>query len=90
LKDLFSCAEIRLIAQSLGIKKIEANIAGGKFEFKELPNIDPLTIIKMVQKNPSRYQLSGPSKLIFKAECKEAKTRIKAVQEILKELSGTA
>ncbi|MDF2529209.1 MAG: transcription-repair coupling factor [Gammaproteobacteria bacterium] len=85
-KFLFACAEIRLAAESLGIKKIEAHALGGKLEFKELPNIDPMTIIKMVQKQPTRYQLNGPSKFIFKAECKEALARIKAVQEILQQL----
>ncbi|MDF2690550.1 MAG: mfd [Gammaproteobacteria bacterium] len=86
-KHLFACAEIRLMAQSLGIKKIEAHAAGGKFEFKELPNIEPMTIITMVQKQPDRYQLNGPSKFIFKGEYKDAQTRIKAVQNILQEFS---
>jgi transcription-repair coupling factor (superfamily II helicase) len=88
VKDLFSCAQIRLIAQRLGIKKIEANVTGGKLEFKDLPNIDPMTIIKMVQKDSARYQLNGPSKFMFKGEFKEAKARIKAVQEILNQFSS--
>ncbi|MDO8953539.1 MAG: transcription-repair coupling factor [Gammaproteobacteria bacterium] len=86
-KDLIACAEIRLQGQALGIKKIEAHAMGGKFEFTEMPTIDPMTIIRMVQKNADRYQLNGPSKFSFKGDFKDAKSRIKIIKQILQEFS---
>lgn len=84
-KHLISCAEIRLRSQTLGIKKIEAHATGGKFEFMELPNIDPMTIIRMVQKHSGKYQLNGPTKFLFKGEFKDAHSRITMVNQILNE-----
>jgi transcription-repair coupling factor (superfamily II helicase) len=85
--NLFACAALRLKAQVLGIKKLEAHAHGGRVEFFEQPNINPLTIIKLIQVAAKTYQLNGPNKLSIKAEIPQAKDRIAQMQTLIEKLS---
>lgn len=67
VKNLFAITELKLFAQELGIKKIEASNDAGKIYFNEKPNIDPLKLIQYVQKNSRELQFDGPSKIKFKS-----------------------
>mgnify|MGYP003499868836 FL=1 len=62
-QQLFSCAELRLMAEQVGIKKIDLHDSGGHISFSAKPNIDPFTIIQLIQKNPKVYAMQGPDKL---------------------------
>jgi transcription-repair coupling factor (superfamily II helicase) len=64
-KNLFGITELKLKAQVLGIKKIDAGPQGGRIEFNEQPNIDPMAIIQLIQKYPQLYKLDGPNRLRF-------------------------
>jgi transcription-repair coupling factor (superfamily II helicase) len=85
--NLFACASLRLKAQALGIKKLEAHAHGGRVEFYEQANINPLTIIKLIQVAAKTYQLNGPNKLSIKAEIPQAKDRIAQMQTLIEKLS---
>lgn len=87
-RHLFASAALRLEAEALGVKKLEAHAKGGKVEFTEQPNIEPLTLIKLIQVFPKTYQLSGPNKLLIKAELPQAQDRINAMREVLQKLRG--
>ena len=62
-QQLFACAELRLMAEQIGIKKIDLHDSGGRISFNAKPNIDPFTIIQLIQKNPKVYAMEGPDKL---------------------------
>jgi transcription-repair coupling factor (superfamily II helicase) len=57
---------LRLAATTLGIKKLELGANGGRVIFRPQPNVEPLTIIKMIQAQPRVYALDGQDKLRFK------------------------
>ena len=59
LKNLFTVTEIKLVAQNIGIKKIEAVDSGIKFLFDEKPNIDPMKLIQMIQTQSKLYHFDG-------------------------------
>jgi len=55
--NLFLVTEIKLQAAQLGIAKLDANTRIAKINFKSTPNVNPMTIIQLIQTQPQRYQL---------------------------------
>jgi len=86
-KMLFRIAEVKLAALPLGIRRIEAGPAGGKILFSEDTRVDPLCLIKMIQSDPSRFRLDGPSGMRVKSKWEDPDTRIKGVLRLLNSLS---
>jgi len=86
-KNLFQLAELKLQAAKLGIRKIEANKAGGRVEFEPKPNVDPLRILNLIQQQPKQFKLDGQDKLRFYIETQAAEQRLKVVTELLAKLS---
>jgi transcription-repair coupling factor (superfamily II helicase) len=62
-RHLFDCAELRLMAEQLGIRKIDLNDQGGRIHFNAKPNIDPFSVIQLIQKNPKTYAMEGSDKI---------------------------
>lgn len=87
VKHLFRISEFKLAADKLGIVKIEASSVSGKVEFNEKPNVDPMTIIQLVQRQPQNYTLDGANKLKFMDDMPTAEDRIVRVDKMLKTLS---
>ncbi len=87
-KNLFRIAELKLKANPLGIRKIDVGEQGGRILFKENPDLDPMTIIQLIQKQPRRYRLDGQDKLRIVQELPEGEQRIRAVGELLERLSA--
>lgn len=88
LKNLFHISELKLKADNLGVKKIEANDKGGKFEFNDNPNIKPETVIRLIQIKPKTYRFDGPGKIRFMLEPHQPADRIALVDKLLEELAG--
>ncbi len=87
LKNLFAVSELRQLAEKFGITKLEANNKGGKIEFIEKPHVDPLKIIKLIQRPDQRFRLEGPTRLRFTWDEHELTDRISLVEKILAELN---
>ncbi len=51
------------MAEQLGIRKIDLNDQGGRIHFNAKPNIDPFTVIQLIQKNPKTYAMEGSDKI---------------------------
>lgn len=85
-KNLFELGLLRQEAENLGIIKIEANSKAGKIHFNDKPNIDPMRIIQLIQKQSQRFKLEGGDKLKFTLEEHEIKNRITHVKNILQSL----
>lgn len=87
IKNLFEVTRLKLIANPLGVRKIEMSAKGGRLLFNAQPAVDPSKIIKLIQSQPKVYKLDGPDKLRYSGELPNAETRIKAVDAILSALS---
>lgn len=88
LKQLFALTELKQQADKLGIIKLEANSKGGKLHFNEKPNINPETIIRLIQDRSGKFQLDGSTRLRFKLEPHEPAQRINQVRQVVSMLSG--
>jgi transcription-repair coupling factor (superfamily II helicase) len=82
-KHLFAVAELKQRAAALGVRKLDLGARGGRILFKAKPNIDPLTVIKMVQRLPKVYAFDGQDKLRIKLELPGAAERLRTAGEIL-------
>ncbi|STY60409.1 Transcription-repair-coupling factor [Mannheimia haemolytica] len=58
-KNLFAITQLRLSAQTLGIKKIDAGIHGGYLEFKPTAQPDPMKFIALIKNNQRCTVLKG-------------------------------
>ncbi|MCV6590040.1 MAG: transcription-repair coupling factor [Marinobacterium sp.] len=87
VKNLLRLTQLKLSAEKLGIRKIDANETGGRLEFSTDTNINPLTLVKMVQNQPQRYRLEGADKLRFTQDNNNPEQRFKVVEKLLGELA---
>ncbi|MDC9589657.1 transcription-repair coupling factor [Xenorhabdus sp. XENO-10] len=82
-RQLLQSASIRLIAQQLGIKRIEAHEKGGFIEFSSNNKVDPNYLIGLLQMQPNVYRLDGSSKLKFITDLTERVARLSFIQQLL-------
>ncbi|WP_340608701.1 transcription-repair coupling factor [Xenorhabdus bharatensis] len=82
-RNLLQSASIRLTAQKLGIKRIEAHEKGGFIEFSQNHKVDPHYLINLLQTQPNIYRLDGPTKLKFINELTERAERLSFIQSLL-------
>ncbi|EMM9995606.1 transcription-repair coupling factor, partial [Morganella morganii] len=82
-RHLLAAAGLRLQAQDLGIRRIEAQEKGGFVEFSEKNHVDPAYLIGLLQNNPKQYRLDGPSKLKFICDLTDRTKRIEFVADLL-------
>ena len=89
-KVLFQLAELKQIGEKLGLKKIEAGPNGGRLQFTPKTKVEPITIIKMVQKEPDTFRLQSNDQLSFTMPMDDAKQRFESVNNILLRLLPAA
>ncbi len=86
-KNLFEVTELKLKAAGIGILKIEASATGGRILFSPVPNIDPLAVIELVQKQANRYKMEGPEQLRFIENLESSEKKIEFVNRLLETLT---
>ena len=86
-KHLFAIAELKLRATALGIRKLDLGENGGRIVFEAQPQIDPMSVIQMIQKQPKLYAMEGPDKLKIKLPLPEAADRFNAARGLLTALT---
>ncbi len=88
VKNLFAVTQLKLAATTLGIRKLELGANGGRVIFRPQPNVEPLTIIKMIQAQPRVYALDGQDKLRFKMPLEGQAERLRAANDLLVSLGA--
>ena len=83
VKNLFLCAQLRASAQRLGIREIDITDEGGSIEFKPTTQVEPASIVTLIQSDPQRYSLSGSGKLRIKRSLPSVQERAGYVEELL-------
>ncbi|MDR0218016.1 MAG: transcription-repair coupling factor [Enterobacteriaceae bacterium] len=82
-RQLLQSAAIRLKAQELGIKRIEAHEKGGFIEFSQHNAVNPNYLIGLLQNQSNIYRLDGSAKLKFVTNLTEKTTRLSFIQTLL-------
>ena len=87
-RTLFELTRLKLMAQSLGVKKIRVGNTGGTFEFGERAAVDPIRLVNLVEDEPESFRLDGPFKLRVKWALDADEERPDAVAELLARLGA--
>ena len=83
---LFDLTRLKLQATPLGVRKIEAGASGGRIVFHPEPDVDPGSVIRLVQSEPGRFRLEGAERLRFAGDFPDAASRVEAVRRLLASL----
>jgi len=83
VKNLFAITQLKLMATPLGIRKLDCGPQGGRILFNQQPNINPTSIIKLIQAQPKIYSLDGPEKLRIRMEMPDPLERLRKISELL-------
>lgn len=86
-KNLMAVHKLRILAEPLGITKLDANAEYAKLQFSSKPNVDPITLIELVQTHKD-IRFSGPDQLriLFK-EGSHLEARVLRLVEVLNLIS---
>lgn len=84
-KRLFKVTQLKIRAQSLGIKKIKLNGEWAQLSFNAHTSISPDIIIKLIQVHTARYKLKDASTIQVKINLQQ--DRAEEVEKILFELT---
>ncbi len=85
-RNLLTCAALRLHAQRIGIRRIEASEKGGFIEFADNNHVDPGWLVGWLRANPKQWRMDGPVRLRFSGELTAHQQRIDWVQHFLPEI----
>ncbi|MEL7291671.1 MAG: transcription-repair coupling factor [Pseudomonadota bacterium] len=84
-KNLLSVAELKLTAARLKVKKVEAHDKGGYIEFYPDADINPMYLVKLLQSQPQKFAMDGPTKFKFTIPLVDRRKRIQFVNDMLAE-----
>jgi transcription-repair coupling factor (superfamily II helicase) len=82
-KNLLAVSELKIGAGSLKAKKIEAHDKGGFIEFYPDADINPMYLVKLLQSQPQKFAMEGPTKFKFSVPLTDRRKRIQFVQDLL-------
>ncbi|MDO5610791.1 MAG: transcription-repair coupling factor [Pseudomonadota bacterium] len=90
-KHLFAIAELKQAASALGIRKLELGEKNGRVQFEKTPNVDPMSVIRLIQGQPKHYQMDGPDKLrVMALDLPDAESRLKTARGLITLLKSGA
>ncbi|MCK5902355.1 MAG: transcription-repair coupling factor [Cocleimonas sp.] len=87
INTLFEVTRLKQIAQKLGILKLDIGEDGGRIVFNEKPNVDPIKIMAVVQKEPWDYKIVGADKLYFECELETVDQRVQWIKRLFSEIA---
>jgi len=86
-KNLVRMTSLKLKAEQLGIKKVDAGPQGGRIEFGADTSVDPLTLIKLIQGQPKRYKFEGATLFKFMVPMERPEERFNTLEALFERLT---
>jgi transcription-repair coupling factor (superfamily II helicase) len=83
VNNLFQVSRLRLKAQDLGIRTIEAGPEGGSIDFKVTTPVDPMSLVKLVQSDPRSFKLAGATRLRFEQRLPDIDERQRYLEQLM-------
>ncbi|MYK48664.1 MAG: transcription-repair coupling factor [Gammaproteobacteria bacterium] len=93
VRNLFRTTTIKLDASRLGIDRIDVGPAGGRIEFTAETVVAPITIVRLVQREPDTFRYRdgdgrAGNRLLVRRGMAHPDTRFQFIEALLKELHG--
>ena len=87
IRHLFEITSIKIKAQELGLRKIDANEQMVRVEFDSDTKVSPEILVSLIQTQPAQYRLEGMDKLRASNNMPTPETRFEGVNQLLAQLS---
>jgi transcription-repair coupling factor (superfamily II helicase) len=88
-RNLFRTTALRLRAEPLAIRRLDAGPAGGFVEFGPRTTVNPAWIVTRLRNAPKAWRLDKQQKLRFTAPLEEPEARFAFVEELVAEMLAT-
>lgn len=88
LQNLFALNELRLLAESLGVKKIKLMPSGCLLEFKEQHKINTEKLLKLLQLQPNKFKLINQYSIKYLETLKTDVDKISKIEQLLLDLEA--
>lgn len=82
-KNLLEVSKIKLSAADIKVDKVEAHEKGGFIEFYPDADINPMYLVKLLQAEPNKYAMDGPTKIKFMQSLVDRRDRINFVHDLI-------
>ncbi|MEP7246937.1 MAG: transcription-repair coupling factor [Gammaproteobacteria bacterium] len=87
-QNLLRIARLKLTARAMGIRRLDLGPQGGTVMFEERNSVDPVAVIRMLQRSPREYRLDGPLKLKVSRPLEKDEARFEFATDLLKRLEA--
>ncbi|MBE0400712.1 transcription-repair coupling factor [Halomonas sp. FME1] len=87
LKNLIRQTKLRHRAEQLGISRIEAGESRGRVLFESSTQVDPMTLVTLIQRSPKHYRLDGADTLRFELPMESVDKRFQQLENLLSTLN---
>ncbi|UPW16847.1 transcription-repair coupling factor [Agarivorans sp. TSD2052] len=89
-KNLFNVQKLRIMADNIGIKRVEAGPKGGVVEFAESTKVNAAFLVSLLQSQPAIYRMEGANKLKFAVPSEGPESRLSLIQSLLEQFTANA
>ncbi len=87
-RNLFAVANLKLMANAIGITRLDFGPRGGRIEFEERAAVDVDALLKLIHAHPKSFRLGGPQKLQLLEQLDTGEERIARAAGILEQLTA--
>lgn len=87
VKTLLRQTQLRLRAEALGVARLDVGAHKGRVTFAPSTQVDPLTLVTLIQSSPKSYRLEGADTLRLTADLPDEATRFGFVEKLLDSLN---
>jgi transcription-repair coupling factor (superfamily II helicase) len=87
--NLLRVARLKLMARAIGIRRLDLGPQGGYALFEEQNQVDPRSVLALVQHPDRDYRLEGALKLRISVESDDGAERFELAEKFLAALKGT-
>lgn len=85
--NLFRLAQLKLKVLPLGILRVDLGPSGGRIQFAADADLDPTTVVSLVQNNDPEYRFDGPEKIRIRKDLSEPEARFEEVEQMVQLLT---
>ncbi|WP_432453419.1 transcription-repair coupling factor [Agarivorans sp. QJM3NY_29] len=89
-QNLFNVQRLKIEADHLGIKRLEAGPKGGVIEFAESTKVNAAFLVSLLQSQPAIYRMEGANKLKFAVPSDGPEQRLTLIESILEQFNANA
>ncbi|MEM1413079.1 MAG: transcription-repair coupling factor, partial [Pseudomonadota bacterium] len=87
-RNLFAIAGLKLLANRVGVRRVDLGPRGGRFEFDEQAEADVSALLALVHGQPKRFRMRGPTRLQILEGAESDRARIDEVRQLLERLGA--